>query len=77
MPGKNDSLPKNLSDFTVALMQDLQDLRRGKITARDARVRALLAREVLRAVHLQMEGMKYLEGAAVDAQRGISKGKNQ
>lgn len=55
-----ESLGEGLGEFTVELMNDLKALRSGDITPREARVRALLAREILRAVHLQMEGMKYL-----------------
>ena len=62
-----DTLPETLSEFTRELIQDLKDLRAGKITAGAARVRAQLAREVLRAVHLQLEGLKYLSGAAKPA----------
>lgn len=62
----------SLADFTVELIQDLKDLRAGKISAKDARVRALLAREVLRSVHLHMEGLRYLDGQATDARQSIS-----
>lgn len=59
-----DTLPETLSEFTRELIQDLKDLRAGRITAGAARVRAQLAREVLRAVHLQLEGLKYLSDGA-------------
>lgn len=54
-----------LTQFNVDLMQDLRDLRDGKITLADARVRAQLAREVLRGVSLQLEGMRFLSGKAL------------
>lgn len=60
----NQTLPEALSQFTLDLIQDIKDLRAGKITNTDARARALLAREALRAVHLQLEGMKWLSGSA-------------
>ncbi len=64
LSNKPQELPDTLSEFTTELMEDLRDLRAGKITPRDARVRALLAREVLRSVHLQLEGMKYMSETA-------------
>ena len=59
-----DTLHGELSTFTRELIQDLKDLRAGKITAPEARVRAQLAREVLRSVHLQLQGLKHLAGKA-------------
>ena len=50
-----------LNQVTLALVQDLQDLRDGKITNTDARTRAQLAREIMRAVHLSLQGMRMLE----------------
>jgi hypothetical protein len=64
MAKKSESLPDAVTQFTLDLIQDLKDLRAGKITPRDAKARAILAHEVLRSVHLQFEGMKYLAGAA-------------
>lgn len=60
----SEALPQALARFTMDLIQDIKDLRAGKITNTDARARALLAREALRAVHLQLEGMKWLSGSA-------------
>lgn len=57
-------LPEALADFTNDLMGDLRDLRSGKITERQGRVRALLAREILRGVNLQLEGMKIFSSRA-------------
>lgn len=54
----------SLQEFAAELIQDVRDLRAGKITPRDARVRAALAREALRAVHLQFEGMRWIEQRA-------------
>ncbi len=54
------ALPDTLNEFTLELIDDLRALRRGDITLREGRVRALLAREVLRSVHLHLEGMKLL-----------------
>ena len=64
MTDKPQELPETLSTFTLELIEDLRALRRGDITAREARVRALLAREVLRSVHLQLEGVKFLSDSA-------------
>lgn len=61
---KQPELPEALSQFTMELIEDLRDLRAEKITVHEARVRAQLAREVLRSVHLQLEGMKYLSETA-------------
>lgn len=65
MSAKNQpALPDTLSQFTLDLIDDLKALRDGHITPRDARVRAQMAREVLRSVHLQLEGMRLLSDAA-------------
>ena len=64
MTKKKDTLPDAIAAFTIDLIQDLKDLRAGKISARDAKVRALLAHEVLRSVHLQFEGMKFISAQA-------------
>ena len=74
MPDKDErlaaaALPEALAEFTLALIGDLNDLRAGRITPHAARVRAQLAREVLRSVHLQLEGVKYLSGRALPAPR--------
>lgn len=57
-------LAEQLAAFAVELMGDVRDLRAGKVTVTDARARALLAREAMRAIHLQFEGMKWLEARA-------------
>ena len=44
----------DLRDVTMGLIQDLEDLRAGKITNADARTRAQLAREILRSDHIQL-----------------------
>ena len=59
-----------LNAVTLGLIQDLADLRKGKITNADARVRAQLAREILRAVHLTLEGMKTIEAQTVQRLEG-------
>lgn len=50
-----------LNEVTIGLIDDLKLLRAGKITNADARVRAQIAREILRAVHLSLEGMRLIE----------------
>lgn len=54
----------DINTVTLMLIDDLKALRAGKITNTDARVRAQLAREILRSVHLQLEGMKRIEASA-------------
>jgi hypothetical protein len=54
----------DLLTFTDGLIGDLQALRRGKISVRDARARAELARQVLRAVHYVVTAQKFLESNA-------------
>jgi hypothetical protein len=56
--------PQSLGAFTRDLIGDLKKLRAGKITNADARVRAQLAREILRAAHLHLEGLKILSSNA-------------
>jgi hypothetical protein len=50
-----------LNEVTLGLIQDLRDLRAGKITNTDARTRAQIAREILRGVHLALEGMEIIQ----------------
>ena len=52
------------------LIGDLDDLRAGTISVRDARARADLAREILRGVRLIVEAQKFLSGQALPAPRG-------
>lgn len=54
-----------LTGFTDDLIQDLADLRAGKISTRDAAVRADMAKNVLRALGLIIQAQKYLEGQAL------------
>lgn len=54
----------NLATFTDDLIGDLRDLRAGKISARDARARADLAKQVLRAVHYVVTAQKFLASNA-------------
>ncbi len=60
----SEKIPDTLSDFTKDLINDLHELREGKITLQEARVRAQLAREVLRGVQLQLHGMWLLSNEA-------------
>lgn len=57
-------VPDLLNQFTLDLISDLNDLRSNKITTSEARVRTQLAREVLRSIHLRLQGMKYLSESA-------------
>ena len=54
----------NLATFTDDLIADLRALRAGKISVRDARARADLAKQVLRAVHYVVTAQKYLSDKA-------------
>jgi hypothetical protein len=54
----------NLMKFTDSLILDLEMLRAGKISPRDASVRADLAKQVLRAVGLVVTAQKFLESNA-------------
>ena len=66
MQDDDSGLPagRELGKFTSDLIADLTALRAGKITLSEARVRAQLAREVLRSIHLQLQGFRALSQAA-------------
>lgn len=55
----------HLTTFTDELIRDLDLLRAGKISIRDAAVRADLAKQVLRAVQLIVTAQKYLDGQVI------------
>jgi hypothetical protein len=54
----------NLMEFTDDLIRDLDELRAGKISPKDASVRAELAKQVLRAIGLVVTAQKFIEGNA-------------
>ena len=54
----------DIEAFTLGLIEDLQLLRAGKISVTDARARAELARQTLRAVGYVIAAQKYLSQAA-------------
>lgn len=54
----------NLMDFTDKLIDDLELLRAGKISIRDAVARANLAKQVLKSVHYVVTAQKYLSDNA-------------
>lgn len=56
----------SLTRFAQGLMADVRAHREGKLTTREARARAMLAREALRAVHLELEGRKFIAMGAKD-----------
>ncbi len=62
-----------LNEVTLGLIGDLRDLRAGKITNTDARTRAQIAREILRSVHLILEGMKVIQATNSKAPKAIGK----
>lgn len=51
-------------ELARTLLQDLRDLRAGKITNHDANMRAQLGREIMRAVNLQFKGMRVISSQA-------------
>ncbi|WP_428673663.1 hypothetical protein [Reyranella sp.] len=53
-----------LTQLAQDLIADYRDLREGRIGVREARARALIAREALRAVHLNFEGLRLLSERA-------------
>lgn len=55
----------DLLQFTDDLISDLSKLRQGKISIRDARARAELARQVLRSVHYVVSAQKFIERNAL------------
>lgn len=50
----------NLMTFTDELIGDLHALRRGEISVREARARADLAKQVLRAVHYVVTAQRFI-----------------
>jgi hypothetical protein len=64
---KNISERLDLDSIIRGLVGDLKEFRAGKISSRDARIRAELAREILRGVRLVIEAQKFMEGRALPA----------
>lgn len=60
----------SLTRFAQGLMADVRAHRAGTLSTREARVRAMLAREALRAVHLELEGRKFMAMTARDVGGG-------
>jgi len=54
----------SLTKLATALVEDYHLLRAGKISVREARTRAAVAREAMRAVHLQFEGLRFMSERA-------------
>lgn len=54
----------DLADLISGLIQDLRDLRAGKISVRDAQARAVLAKQILRGVHYVVTAQKFIEQQA-------------
>lgn len=54
----------NLMAFTDDLIRDLTALRAGKISVREARARADLAKQVLRAVHYVVTAQRFISDRA-------------
>ena len=54
----------NLMSFTDDLIGDLKALRDGKISVREARARADLAKQVLRAVHYVVTAQRFISDRA-------------
>lgn len=68
MPGERDTSPLadrfRLDDLIDGLSNDLNLLRGGKISVRDAQARALLAKQILRGVHYVVTAQKLLSDQA-------------
>lgn len=62
----------NLQNLIGGLIGDLNDLRAGKISVRDAHARAELARQILRGVHYVVQAQKFLSGQALPPPDGGS-----
>jgi hypothetical protein len=57
-------LATSLTQLAQDLIADYHDLRAGKLSVREARTRAAVAREAMRAVHLNFEGLRFLSERA-------------
>ena len=57
----------NLDEIIVGLPSDLREFRAGKMPLANARLRAELAREILRGVKLTIEAQKFMEARALPA----------
>ena len=57
-------LASSLTQLAQDLIADYHALRAGTLGVREARARALLAREALRAVHLNFEGLRFMSEQA-------------
>lgn len=49
---------ESLADLTLDMLDDLKKLRRGEISETSARIRCDMAREILRAIYLGLQGAK-------------------
>jgi hypothetical protein len=63
-PPQSSPLANSLTQLAADLIADYRDLRAGKLSVREARTRATVAREAMRAVHLNFEGLKFLSDRA-------------
>lgn len=78
MSARYSKTPETLADrlsldgLIAGLIDDLRDLRAGKISIREAHARAELARQILRGVHYVVTAQKYLEGRALPSPTGAS-----
>lgn len=57
----------NLATLVRGLIEDLNDLRSGRISVREAHARAELARQILRGVHYVVTAQKFIESQALPA----------
>lgn len=63
-------LAASLSQLAQDLIADYRALREGKLSVREARTRAAVAREAMRAVHLNFEGLRFLSEHAKQIEGG-------
>ena len=55
----------SLDSLILGIIQDLDDLRNGKISVKDAQARAELAKQAMNGVRLVITAQKFLENKAI------------
>lgn len=63
-PSNAAPLAQSLTQLAVDLIDDYRALRAGTLSVREARTRAAVAREAMRAIHLNFEGLRFLSERA-------------
>ena len=70
MPEQSMAEMLNLAELITGLVNDLKELRAGKISIREAHARAELARQVLRGVHYIVTAQRFIDGQAKRISQG-------